>query len=247
VNGLRAAIKKGFLNWLSKETPDILLLQEVKAKPEQLDLEPIHNLGYHTYFHSAQKPGYAGVAIFTKILPDAIFAGCGLDQYDCEGRILRADFEKLTVVSVYIPSGTSGDGRQMFKMQFLQDFSNFATNLLSERKQSIISGDYNICHKAIDIHNPVANKNSSGFLPEERQWVTEFIDLGFIDSFRSFHSEPGKYSWWTYRSGARKKNLGWRIDYHMVSKSLEKVMKNANILSDVEHSDHCPVLLEIND
>ncbi len=247
VNGLRAAIKKGFLEWLANENPDILLLQEIKAKAEQLDLEPIHKLGYHTYFHSALKPGYSGVAIFTKILPDALIIGCGLEQYDSEGRILRADFGKLTVVSVYIPSGSIGDHRQGFKMKFLKDFSNFATKLLSERNHAVISGDYNICHKEIDIHNPVSNKNSSGFLPEERQWFTEFLDLGFVDSFRYFDLNPGMYSWWTFRAGARRKNLGWRIDYHMVSKSLEKLMKDARILTHVEHSDHCPVLLEINE
>ncbi len=246
VNGLRAALKKNFVQWLSEENPDILLLQETKATPEQLNLADFHKLGYHTYLHSAEKLGYSGVAIFSKQVPDKVVEGCGNSRYDREGRVLRADFGDLTVVSSYIPSGTTGGERQSFKMEFLSEFYQYTTNLLSERKRTIISGDYNICHKAIDIHNPVANKNSSGFLPEERDWLTNFIDLGMLDSFRYFHADPGMYTWWTDRSGARARNLGWRIDYHMVSKMLEKQMLNARILSDVYHSDHCPILLEIN-
>ncbi len=246
VNGIRAAIKKGLLDWLNSENPDIFLVQETKAKPEQIDTEAFEALGYNCYFNSAEKPGYSGVAIFSKMKPDLVKSGFGIGIYDSEGRVLRADFGDLTVLSTYFPSGTTGDIRQGFKMEFLRDFSNFTDELLLERPKLIISGDYNICHKAIDIHNPISNKNSSGFLPEEREWVTQFLEKGFVDSFRNFHNEPHKYSWWTYRFSARKKNLGWRIDYHLVSEQLRPNLVDADILSEAYHSDHCPVLVELD-
>lgn len=246
VNGIRAAIKKGLLEWLNSENPDIFLVQETKAKPEQVDIAAFEELGYNCYFNSADKPGYSGVAIFSKLKPDLIKSGCGIGAYDCEGRVLRADFGDLTVLSTYFPSGSSGDNRQNFKMEFLRDFSVFADELLLERPKTVISGDYNICHKAIDIHNPVSNKKSSGFLPEEREWVTQFLGKGFVDSFRIFHSEPHKYSWWTYRFSARLKNLGWRIDYNMVSEKLAQNLIDADILSEAHHSDHCPVMVELD-
>ena len=246
VNGIRAAIKKGLLEWLRAENPDIFLVQETKAKPEQIDSAAFEALGYNSYFHSAEKPGYSGVAIFSKEKPDFLKAGCGIEKYDNEGRILRADFGELTVVSAYFPSGSSADHRQEFKMEFLNDFNDFADELTRERPKLVISGDYNICHKAIDIHNPVSNKNSSGFLPEERAWVSQFLEKGFVDSFRVLHDDPHKYSWWTYRSGARKRNLGWRIDYHLISEDLKSSLSNADILSDIYHSDHCPVMLELD-
>ena len=245
VNGIRAAIKKGLLDWLGSENPDIFLVQETKAKPEQIDAAAFEKLGYNCYFHSAQKPGYSGVAIFSKVKPDFIKAGCGIEKHDMEGRVLRADFGDLTVISAYFPSGSSGEIRQEFKMDFLSDFSDFSEDLMQERPKLIISGDYNICHKAIDIHNPVSNKNSSGFLPEEREWVTQFLDKGFVDTFRVINDEPHQYSWWTYRSNARTKNLGWRIDYHLISAPLKTSLTHADILTDVYHSDHCPVLLEL--
>ncbi|NEN22047.1 exodeoxyribonuclease III [Cryomorpha ignava] len=246
VNGIRAAIKKGLLEWLEAENPDIFLVQETKAKPEQIDSAAFEALGYNSYFHSAEKPGYSGVAIFSKQKADFLKAGCGIEKYDSEGRVLRADFGNLTVISTYFPSGSSGDHRQEFKMEFLNDFNTFADELIRERPKLVISGDYNICHKAIDIHNPVSNKNSSGFLPEERAWVSQFLEKGFVDSFRVSHEEPHKYTWWTYRFSARKKNLGWRIDYHLISEDLKSSLSNASILSDAFHSDHCPVLLELN-
>lgn len=246
VNGIRAAIKKGLLEWLETENPDILLVQEIKAKPEQIDSAAFEALGYNCYFHSAEKPGYSGVAIISKQKPDLLIAGCGIEKYDREGRILRADFGDLTVVSAYFPSGSSGDLRQEFKMEFLNDFNEFADELILARPKLVVSGDYNICHKAIDIHNPVSNKKSSGFLPEERAWVSQFLEKGFVDSFRDLHEEPHKYTWWTYRFSAREKNLGWRIDYHLISENLKASLSQAAILSDAFHSDHCPVLLELN-
>ena len=247
VNGIRAAIRKGFFEWLKAESPDIVLIQETKAKPEQIDLSEAEEMGYKSYFHSAEKAGYSGVAILSKLEPDAVVEGCGLEKYDREGRILRADFGDLSVLSTYFPSGSSGDARQEFKMDFLADFSKFIENLKAKRPNLVIGGDYNICHRAIDIHNPVSNKKSSGFLPEEREWVSRFLESGFIDSFRKINGDiADQYSWWTYRFGARKKNLGWRIDYHMVSQPLENSIVKAHILPDVFHSDHCPVSLELN-
>ncbi len=245
VNGIRAALRKGLIDWLKTENPDVFLVQETKAQPEQIEIELFEALGYHCYAHSAEKKGYSGVAIFSKVKPDNVVMGCGIEKYDREGRVIRADFGGLSVMSAYFPSGSSGDERQAFKMDFLADFKVFTENLIKERPNLIISGDYNICHKAIDIHNPVSNKKSSGFLPEEREWVTQFIDLGFIDSFRKFDSEGGNYSWWTYRAGARGKNKGWRIDYHMVSKDLNERLSNASILPEAMHSDHCPILVEL--
>ncbi len=245
LNGIRSALRKDLIGWLKTENPDIFLVQETKAKPDQIDFQPFRDLGYKIYFHSAQKAGYSGVAIFSKIEPELITAGCGIEKYDFEGRVLRADFGDVSVLCTYFPSGSSGDLRQAFKFEFLEDFYNYVEELLKTRKKLVIAGDYNICHTEIDIHNPVSNKNSSGFLPEERAWITRFLDLGFVDSFRKYHKEGGNYTWWTYRFSARKKNLGWRIDYHMVSNELAPQMSNADILSDIVHSDHCPVMLEL--
>lgn len=233
------------MEWLEVENPDILMVQETKAQPDQIDIESFKRLGYKAIIHSAEKSGYSGVAIFSKIEPDHVEVGCGIDKYDKEGRVLRVDFGELTLLSTYFPSGTTGDLRQGFKMEFLNDFSPYAEKLLKERSKVVISGDYNICHKEIDIHNPVSNKNSSGFLPEERSWLSSFLDLGFVDTFRHFHPEPHRYTWWSYRAGARAKNLGWRIDYHMASKALIPNLQSAQIHEGVHHSDHCPVTLEI--
>ncbi len=245
VNGIRAAVKKGLMEWLQAANPDVLCLQETKAQPEQIDHELIKETGYHGYYHSAQKKGYSGVAILTKTQPDHVEIGCGIEYIDLEGRIIRADYGNLSIMSVYIPSGTNML-RQGLKMQFLADFQQYISELLKERPNLIVCGDYNICHKAIDIHNPIQNANSSGFLPEEREWVSGFIDSGFIDSFRYFNQEPHNYSWWSYRANARNNNKGWRIDYNMASAPLESRLKRAAILPEAKHSDHCPILLELD-
>lgn len=247
VNGIRSAISKNWLSWLQSTDADIVCLQEIKALPEQIETELrlIENLGYHHYWYPAQKKGYSGVAILTKQKPNHVEFGCGHELYDYEGRIIRADFDDLSVMSVYLPSGSSGDDRQNVKFEFMDFFKPYINELKWKYPELIISGDYNICHKPIDIHNPKSNANSSGFLPEEREWMEEFINNGFIDTFRHFNQEPHHYTWWSFRAGARAKNLGWRIDYHLATKELEKKLKRAVILSDAKHSDHCPILLEL--
>jgi exodeoxyribonuclease-3 len=246
VNGIRAAMQKGFVEWLALENPDIICLQETKALPEQVDFHLFEQLGYELHWMSAEKKGYSGVAIFTKPSPKKVCYGCEIELYDREGRVLRADYDNFSVMSVYMPSGSSGDIRQDFKMQWLQDFQEYVHELRKEVPHLIISGDYNICHQAIDIHDPVSNKNSSGFLPEEREWFSQFVGSGFIDTFRHFNTDPHHYSWWSYRAGARKRNKGWRIDYHLATEALANRLRHAAILPDAVHSDHCPVVLEID-
>ncbi len=246
VNGIRAAMTKGWLDWLRSVNPDIVLLQEIKAEPGQLDTSLFENDGYRHYWHPAEKKGYSGVALFSKNEPDNVEIGSGNADIDREGRIIRADYGDVSVMSVYIPSGSSGEERQAFKMEWLKWFDDYINQLKKKRKQLIIGGDVNICHKPIDIHNPVSNAKSSGFLPEERAWVDQFLKNGFIDSFRHFNQEPHNYTWWTYRQNARERNLGWRIDYILATQNLEGKMKRSIIMPDAKHSDHCPMMLEID-
>jgi exodeoxyribonuclease III len=246
VNGIRSAISKGWWDWLKAVDPDIICLQEIKAHPEQLNLKEFEDAGYNHYWHPAVKKGYSGVAILTKEKPTAVVYGCGIQKYDDEGRVLRVDFGDISVMSVYMPSGSSGDERQAFKMGWLKDYLEYINELKKTRPQLIICGDHNICHQAIDIHNPKSNANSSGFLPEEREWIDGFIRSGFIDSFRHFNKDPHQYTWWSFRANSRSKNLGWRIDYNMVSQNLEAKMKRALLFPLANHSDHCPVYLEMD-
>lgn len=246
VNGIRAALGKGLIDWINATQPDVLCFQELKANPDQFDITLFEKLGYHCYWNPAEKKGYSGVGLLSKRQPDKVHVGMGIAKYDIEGRMLRADYGDISIISVYHPSGSSGDERQAFKMEWLADFQQYINKLKKERPKLIISGDYNICHKPIDIHNPVSNANSSGFLPEERAWIDSFINDGFIDSFRTFNLEPKQYTWWSYRANARTKNLGWRIDYNMVSKPLEVKLKRAIILPEARHSDHCPAMVEID-
>lgn len=246
VNGIRAAFNKGLESWISDYSPDVACFQEVKAESEQVDLDNIKKLGYEVHWHSAEKKGYSGVAVFTKTKPLHVEIGCGIEKYDREGRVIRVDFEDYSVLNVYMPSGSSGEERQAFKMIWLDDFYSYISGLKKKVPNLIICGDFNICHKPIDIHNPVSNKKSSGFLPEEREWLSSFFDNGFVDSFREFNQEPDNYSWWTYRYGARKNNKGWRIDYFAVSESLKSRLIGATIEPDAMHSDHCPVTIEIS-
>ncbi|MDK2909075.1 MAG: exodeoxyribonuclease [Bacteroidales bacterium] len=245
VNGIRSAINKGLTHWLSGEKPDILCIQETKAQPDQIPSEEFKNLGYSCFWHSAEKKGYSGVGLLALHQPDRVIEGMGIPEYDREGRFIRADFGDISVISVYHPSGTTGDVRQEFKMKWLEDFLNYVKELRKERSKLIISGDFNICHKPIDIHDPIGNSNSSGFLPEEREWLDRFIASGFVDTFRVFNQQPHQYTWWSFRANARSRNLGWRIDYHMVTENLKPKLRGATILPHVVHSDHCPAVVEI--
>ncbi len=246
INGIRAAARKGLIDWMGQGGYDIVCFQEIKALQEQAPVEEIEALGYHHQWHSAEKKGYSGVATLSKQAPDQVVMGCGIEKYDREGRILRTDFGEVTLLNCYFPSGTSGDERQAFKYDFLDDFYDWVEELRKERPQLIIVGDYNIAHTPIDIHDPVRNKKSSGFLPEEREWLTKWFDNGFTDAYRHLNPEKVEYSWWSYRANARANNKGWRIDYQSVTDNLKDRLKRAGQLSDAVHSDHCPVWVELD-
>src|SRR5687768_15338138 len=246
VNGIRAALNKGFLDWLKTDPADIICVQETKAMKENVDHKLFNDLGYHDFWFSAQKKGYSGVAVFTKMMPDKIEAGNGHKVSDDEGRIIQLDFKDTRLINAYFPSGTSGDIRQTFKYKWLDEFFTWINGLKNKYPKLILCGDYNIAHKEIDIHDPKGNKNSSGFLPEERAWMDKFLGNGWIDTFREFHPEPHRYSWWTQRfPSVRLQNKGWRIDYINVTEPLRDRLSNAEIYPDVKHSDHCPVYLEL--
>jgi exodeoxyribonuclease-3 len=247
VNGIRAAIGKGLLNWISEENPDVVCFQELKATTDQIPVLEIESLGYASYFFPAKRKGYSGVGIITKQLPNHVEFGMSIEKYDDEGRFLRADFTDFSIVSAYHPSGTSGDERQDFKMQWLNDFSAYIETLRSQDLKLILCGDYNIAHTEIDIHDPVRNATNSGFLPEERKWLGEFLNSGFVDTFRYCNGTVrDRYSWWSYRFSARKNNKGWRIDYILVDEALKDRIISADILPSAEHSDHCPVVCIMN-
>jgi exodeoxyribonuclease-3 len=246
VNGIRAAFGKGLLDFLTEVNPDIICFQEIKAQPGQMNETEFEAFGYHCYSFSAVKKGYSGVAIFSKIVPDLVVFGMNNEKYDVEGRVIRADFGNISVICAYFPSGTTGNIRQAFKMDFLSDFHNYLNDLRKTRSKLIISGDYNICRLCIDIHNPEKQQDTSGFLPEEREWFAKFVADGYIDSFREVNQKKHQYSWWSYRAGARQNNKGWRIDYHMVTSELKDKILNAEILPQAVHSDHCPVLVEMD-
>ena len=245
VNGIRAAITKGFLEWLQQANPDVICLQEIKATPEQIPLAAFEAAGYpYHYWYPAEKKGYSGVAILSKVKPNNVVYGTGIEHMDKEGRNLRLDFDELSVMSLYLPSGTN-IARLDHKFMFMDDFQQYVNELKNDFPNLVIGGDYNICHEAIDIHDPVRNAKVSGFLPQERTWLDIFMKNGFIDSFRHFNKDPHHYTWWSYRANARNNNKGWRIDYLLVSHLLENRLKRAVILPEAKHSDHCPVLVEI--
>jgi exodeoxyribonuclease-3 len=245
VNGIRAAITKGFIDWLQSANPDVICLQEIKATEDQIPTDEITTAGYpYQYYFSAQKKGYSGVAILCKTEPKNIVFGTGIESMDFEGRNVRVDFENLSVMSMYLPSGTNTD-RLGYKFQYMDEIQDYIINLRKEIPHLVVCGDYNICHEAIDIHNPKGNEKISGFLPEERAWLDGFMKTGMIDTFRLLNKEPHNYSWWSYRANARNNNKGWRIDYCLAAEPLKDKIKRALILPEAKHSDHCPVLVEI--
>jgi exodeoxyribonuclease-3 len=246
VNGIRAALKKGFLDWLEAASPDVLCLQETKAHKDQLDLSLFEAAGYpYHYWFSAQKKGYSGVAVLCKTKPAEVVYGTGIDYMDFEGRNLLVRYPEISIMSMYLPSGTNQD-RLDFKFNYMDDFLDYTKSLKETDPNLVICGDYNICHQAIDIHDPVRNKNISGFLPEERAWLSALLESGFTDSFRQINTAPDQYSWWSYRANSRANNKGWRLDYALVSSPLAAQISNAQILSAAVHSDHCPVTVEIS-
>jgi exodeoxyribonuclease-3 len=246
VNGIRAAMTKGFVHWLQSANPDVICLQEIKAQEDQVETNLLREIGYeYQYWFPAVKKGYSGVAILSKLKPKNVVFGTQISSMDSEGRNLRLDFEGFSVMSLYLPSGTS-DERLDFKLNYMDEFLEYAENLKKEVPNLVICGDYNICHEPIDIHDPVRLKTVSGFLPIEREWLSKFIASGFIDSFRYLNKGVQQFSWWSYRQNARGNNKGWRLDYHMVSLPLKDKIKRAVILQEAKHSDHCPVLLEMD-
>lgn len=246
VNGIRAAIRKGFGEWLQTNPADIICIQETKAQESDIDASLIEEAGYHSYFFSAQKKGYSGVGILSRSIPDHIEFGNKNEQSDFEGRIIKADYGDLSVINAYFPSGTSGEERQTYKYQWLDEFFDYLNHQKKLRKKLIICGDYNIAHKEIDIHNPKSNKNSSGFLPEERAWMDKFFNDGFVDAFRQLNKEPHQYTWWhQLRKSTRLENKGWRIDYISVSENLSGNIAEVKIFPEINHSDHCPVLANL--
>ncbi|MFA5060016.1 MAG: exodeoxyribonuclease III [Candidatus Omnitrophota bacterium] len=244
VNGIRAVEKKGFVEWLRKESPDILCIQETKAHPSQLTEGLLRPGPYKTYWSSAEKKGYSGVGIFSKKDAD-VQEGLGIKKFDCEGRVLEADYGDFVLFNIYFPNGGAGNKRVPFKMEFYDAFLKTALNLQKKGKGIIVCGDVNTAHEEIDLARPKENQKNTGFLPEERAWVTKFISHGFIDTFRHFEKGAQHYTWWDYKTGARARNIGWRIDYFFISENLLPKLKNAFILKDVMGSDHCPIGIEI--
>jgi exodeoxyribonuclease III len=247
VNGIRAAYKKGFVNWFVKENPDILCLQETKAHPEQLTDDLLNINGYKSFFSSSiVKKGYSGVAIYTKQEPVKVEHGFGIPKFDDEGRIIVADYKSFVLINIYYPNGKMSPERLQYKMDFYDAFLDYANKLVKKGKNLVICGDVNTAHKEIDLARPKENSKISGFLTIEREWMDKFISQGYVDTFRMFNNQPEQYTWWDMQSRARERNVGWRIDYFFVSENFKKNVKNAFIMPEVVGSDHCPVGIEIS-
>ena len=247
VNGVRAIEKKGLLDWLASESPDVLCIQETKAKFEQLP-DSLQNLdGYFSYWHSADKLGYSGVATFSKKEPLHVQYGLGIDKYDKEGRVLITEFDNFLLYNIYFPNGQKDEIRLQYKLDFYDDLLEILDDQVASGNNVIVAGDWNTAHKEIDLANPKANANYTGFLPVERAQLDTYVDHGYVDSFRLFHDEPDRYSWWTYRFGARQRNIGWRIDYFFTNQEFADNISDADIHEDVMGSDHCPVSIELVD
>jgi len=245
VNGIRAVERKGFFDWFQQESPDMLCLQEVKALPEQFPPHLKNTPGYHIYINPADRKGYSGVATFSKRRPLDIKMGFGFDKFDREGRILITEFSQFVLFNIYYPNGKRDEERLNYKLDFYDTFLAYADNLKARGKNIVVCGDFNTAHKEIDLARPKENENRSGFLPIERAWIDTFIDHGFVDTFRYFNKDPEQYSWWDFKTRARERNVGWRIDYFFVNKEFLPNIKNAFIMQNVMGSDHCPVGIEI--
>ncbi len=247
VNGIRAIKRKGFLDWITEEQPDIIGLQETKIQDEQVtdDLREIN--GYYSYFSFAERKGYSGVALYSKYEPISVIHGLGIERFDREGRVLIAVYPDFTLLNIYFPNGKRSKKRLQYKLDFYDAVLDYCEELRGKDQEIIMFGDYNTAHHEIDLKNPQANKDTSGFLPVEREWLDKLEDHGYIDTYRYFYPDKIEYSWWSYRTRARERDAGWRIDYHFVSEGLEDRLQDAQILSDVMGSDHCPVTIEIGD
>lgn len=244
VNGIRAAERGGFLKWFESVSADAVCLQEVKARPEQVGESLLHPMGYHSYWHCAEKPGYSGVTLYSRKEPVSVREGMGIAEVDSEGRVLIAEYADFTLINAYFPNSRRDHSRLPYKKRFCAAMLRFCQDLRAQGKNVVLCGDYNIAHQEIDLKNPKTNTDNAGFLPEERAWMDEFIGgAGYIDTFRSFHPEPGHYTWWSYRPGVREKNVGWRIDYFCVNPELKARLKSADHQPQVKGSDHCPIEL----
>ena len=247
VNGVRAIEKKGFLDWIEDENPDIVCIQETKAKVEQLGPSLIKDHGYHTYWHSAERPGYSGVATFSKIEPYYIQKGLGIDRFDKEGRVLITEHENFLLYNIYFPNGQKDDIRLNYKLDFYDELLPIINEQVDSGTNVIVTGDWNTAHFPIDLARPKENIKTSGFMPIEREKMDQYIEAGWVDTFRHFHQKPERYTWWSYRSGARQRNIGWRIDYFFVNQSFISKIEDANIHEGILGSDHCPVSIKIYD
>ena len=245
VNGIRAAQRKGFVDWVSQNGPDILCIQETKASPEQLSEELTAMPGYHVYFSSAERKGYSGVATYSNVKPQNVAHGLGIEKFDNEGRILRMDYADFTLFNIYFPNGKSSEERLDYKMEFYDAFLEHLGQLKRQGRNVVVCGDVNTAHKEIDLARPKPNEKISGFLPVERAWMDQWVSHGYVDTLRMFNQEPGQYSWWDARGGGRSKNVGWRIDYFFVSESMKDKVTGAFIMPDVMGSDHCPIGIDL--
>jgi len=247
VNGIRAILKKGFVEWIKKQNPDVLCLQEIKANKSQIDSGDFLNLeGYNYYWNSAERKGYSGVLVLSKEKPESVDFGIGVEKFDNEGRLIRLKYSDFTLFNVYFPNGKSSDERLLFKLDYYDASLELCQKLREMGEELVITGDFNTAHKEIDLANPKANVKYSGFLPIEREWLDKLVRKGYVDTFRHFYpNKPDMYTWWTYRFNARKKNVGWRIDYFFVTEGLIDRVSESSILSDVYGSDHAPILLRI--
>ncbi len=246
VNGIRAAAKKGFLEWLNQYSPDIVCLQEIKVQKDQLDENVLNPDGYFTYWHSAERKGYSGTAILSKIKPINITFDLGMEEFDVEGRVILAEYESFLLYNIYFPNGKRDLSRVDYKLEFSDAVLQKCEEYKKQGKKIIICGDFNTAHKEIDLKNPKSNEKNTGFLPKERAWIDKFIAHGYVDTFREFNEDPENYTWWSYRMNARERNIGWRIDYFFVSHNMKENVKDSFILADIMGSDHCPLGVKID-